>query len=342
MIRVRKHIVLLMGIFLLAIGGTGCSNSTSGGSGSGKQIVSVATVQPDSHPISIGLMAMKDYIEQNLGDKYEVKIYYNSIMGDNTQALELLQMGTLNLVATSGSNLESFDNMYKIFGMPSLFNDEASFRKCMNTESFANEIYKCTRNKGIEGVTWFANGVNNIYSVTPIYTPDDLKGKKFRVQPSEANVMTVTALGAAATTLAYSEVYTALQNHVIDCASNPEMALVSMKHGEVAPYYSYTEHQIFTDMLMANSDFLNSLSEEEQVVFHEAFQIANTIECEEWDKQIEEYKKIAQENMGVTFIKVDKTLFSELEKPVKEELLEKYPEIQPLYDTVQKIQGDRL
>ena len=171
---------------------------------------------------------------------------------------------------------------------------------------------------------------------------DDLKGKKFRVQPSEANIMTVTALGAAATTLAYSEVYTALQNHVIDCASNPEMALVSMKHGEVAPYYSYTEHQIFTDMLMANSDFLNSLSEEEQAVFHEAFQIANTIECEEWDKQIEEYKKIAQENMGVTFIKVDKTLFSELEKPVKEELLEKYPEIQPLYDTVQKIQGDRL
>ena len=84
---------------------------------------------------------------------------------------------------------------------------------------------------------------------------------------------------------------------------------------------------------MANSDFLNSLSEEEQTVFHEAFQIANTIECEEWDKQIEEYKKIAQENMGVTFIKVDKTLFSELEKPVKEELLEKYPEIQPLYGT---------
>ena len=81
MIRVRKHVVLLMGIFLLAIGGVGCSNSTSGGSGSGKQIVSVATVQPDSHPISIGLRAMKDYIEQNLGDKYEVKIYYNSIMG---------------------------------------------------------------------------------------------------------------------------------------------------------------------------------------------------------------------------------------------------------------------
>ena len=169
MIRVRKHVVLLMGIFLLAIGEWG-GNSTSGGSGSGKQIVSVATVQPDSHPISIGLRAMKDYIEQNLGDKYEVKIYYNSIMGDNTQALELLQIGTLNLVGNEGSNLESFDNMYKIFGMPYLFNDEASFRKCMNTESFANEIYKCTRSKGIEGVTWFPQWSKYLFCNTGLYT----------------------------------------------------------------------------------------------------------------------------------------------------------------------------
>ena len=335
-----RRICALMLALCLALGLAGCgSSSTASTSGSGdKRIVSVATTQPENHPISVGLRAMQDYINEKRGDKVEVKIYYNSIMGDNSQALELLQMGTLNLVATSGSNLESFSDVYKIFGVPYLFSSEENFRKCMNTPEFIQQIYDCTKDKGLEGVAWFANGVNNIYSTTPIYTPDDLKGKKFRVQSSEANVMLVQAWGAAATILSYGEVYTALQNHVIDCASNPEMALVNMKHGEVAPYYSRTEHQIFTDMLVANVDFLNSLNDEEKPVFEEAFKIATEKECEEWDKQIQDCIVQAKE-MGVEFIDVDKEPFEKLAEPVKEKLLSN-PALQSLYPIVQKIQGE--
>lgn len=331
-----KKLLMIMFSILIMFGLVGCSGGVTSLEDS-KRIVSIATVQPKNHPISIGLEAMGDYLREKLGDSYEVQVYYNGIMGGNTQALELLQLGTLDIVATSGSNLEAFDDTYKIFGVPYLFKDEESFRKCMDDEEFINPIYNSTIDNGIQGVAWFANGVNNIYSTKPIYTPDDLRGLKFRIQPSEANVMMAEAFGAGATVMAYGEVYTALQNKVIDAASNPEMALVSMNHGEVAPYYSRTEHQIFTDMLIANVDFLNDLSAEERIIFNEAFKVANKVEVEEWDIQIAEAIEKAVK-MGVEFIDVDKEPFEKLQKPVREKLLALAPEIELLYEIVQEIQ----
>lgn len=337
----KKLTAVIISVFL-AVGLAGCStatgsNSASGNIGEKKRIVSIATVQPEDHPISIGLYALRDYINEQIGDQVEVKIYFNGIMGGNSQALELLQMGTLDLVATSGSNLESFDDTYKIFGLPYLFDNEASFRKCMNDEEFINAIYNCTADKGIQGVAWFANGVNNIYSSRPIYAPEDMKGLKLRIQSSEANVKLAQAFGAAAVVMAYGEVYTAMQNHVIDAAMNPEMALISMKHGEVAKYYSRTEHQIFTDMLVANTDFLNSLDDHQREVFEEGFKLCTKVETEEWDKQIKDCITEA-EKMGVQFIEVDKKLFEEIQKGVRDELLRACPVLQPLYERVQEIQ----
>lgn len=339
MIKKRKIMAIVLSFLLTCTAFAGCS-PRSNDSSERTQIISIATTQPEDHPISIALRAFQDHIQKNLDGRYVVKIYYNSIMGDNSQALELLQMGTLNFVATSGSNLESFDDTYKIFGVPYLFKDEESFRECMKDEEFSRAIYDCTVDKGIQGVTWFANGVNNIYSTRGIYTPDDLKGMKFRIQSSEANVKMAQAFDAAAVVMAYGEVYTALQNHVIDAAANPEMALISVKHGEVAKYYSRTEHQIFTDMLIANCDFMNSLAPEDRAVFEEGFKLCTDIEVEEWDKQIEECI-VAAEDMGVEFIDVDKSLFEAKQKSVQEELLNDYEQLQPLYQRVQKIQkGD--
>ena len=315
-----KKIIWILSVIALGVGLAGCSAMSGDGAAEQKRIINIATVQPESHPISVGLRAFQNHIEEN-----------------NSQALELLQMGTLNFVATSGSNLESFDDTYKIFGLPYLFADEASFRKCMEDEEFVSTIYDCTAGKGIQGVCWFANGVNNIYSIRPIYTPDDMKGIKFRIQPSEANVKMAQGFGAAATVMAYGEVYTAMQNRVIDAAANPEMALISVKHGEVAKYYSRTEHQIFTDVMVTNTGFMETLNEEERGVFEEGFRICTNVEVAEWDRQIEDCITEAKE-MGVEFIDVDKTPFEEKQKPVREELLAAYPQLQMLYDRVQEIQ----
>jgi TRAP-type C4-dicarboxylate transport system substrate-binding protein len=204
----------------------------------------------------------------------------------------------------------------------------------MNNREFVTAIYNCTVPKGIQGVTWFANGVNNIYAFKPIRSPENLRGLKLRVQSSEANVKMVQGFGAAAVVTAYGEVYTALQNRVIDAGMNPEMALVSMKHGEVAPFYSRTEHQIFTDMLVANTTFLQSLAEGELRVFQDGFEICTRIEVAEWDRQIADCI-VQAKAMGVEFIEIDKRPFQDMQAPVREGLLAAHPKLKPLYDTVQ-------
>ena len=304
----------------------------------GKRVVSASTGHPYDHPVCVGLRAFGDFIRERLGDKYDVTIYYSAVMGGNVQAQELLQLGTLDLLQTSGSNMEAFNDMYKIFGLPYLFKDEPSFRKCMDNKEFMQTIYDCTKNEGIQGVTWFANGVNNFYSHKPFNTPKDMEGLKIRVQSSEANVKMIHGFKAAAILMAYSEMYTALQNRVIDAGTNPEMALVSVKHGEVAPFYSRTEHQIFLDLLVANAGFLESLTPEERAIFQEGFELATKVQVAEWDRQIVECIKKATE-MGVTFVVPDKAPFEALQVPVREGLINEYPVLRPLYEKVQEIQG---
>ena len=108
-------------------------------------------------------------------------------------------------------------------------------------------------------VTWYNAGTRNFYAKTPINTPDDLKGKKIRVQQSPASVAMANAFGAAAAPMGFGEVYTAIQQGVIDGAENNELALTNNKHGEVAKYYTYNKHQMVPDMLVANLKFLKQL-----------------------------------------------------------------------------------
>ena len=332
---IRKYTAVILCIFLM-LALAGCSIPVSSEELGSKRIISIATVQPDDHPIALGIQAFKEHVEEKLGDRYEVRVFNNGVIGGNSEVLELLQMGSLDMVVTSGSNLEAFAEEYKIFSLPYLFNDEASFREVMEDEEFVNQIYNSTADKGIQGVTWFANGVNNIYASKKIETPEDLKGLKVRIQSSEANVRMVQGFDAAAVVMAYGEVYTALQNGVIDAGTNPEMALVKMKHGEVAKYYSRTEHQIFTDMFVVSTKFMDSLTDEKEV-FQEAFKLSTQVANGEWDNQIAEAIEEATE-MGVEFITVDKKPFEEMQQPVKEALLKVNPKLQSLYDRVQQIQ----
>lgn len=117
------------------------------------------------------------------------------------------------------------------------------YHAVMNDENIMGPVFESTRDSGFVGLSWFDAGVRNMYTTNKeINTPDDLKGLKIRVQTSETNVKMLEALGASATPMSFGEVYTGLQQGVIDGAENNELALINNKHGEVAKYYSYTMH----------------------------------------------------------------------------------------------------
>ena len=326
--------VSICGVMLVAA--TGCSGSLTGG----KRIIRISHAQSETHPEHLGLLKFKEYVEANLGNKYEVQIFPNELLGSAQKAIELTQTGAIDFVVAGTANLETFADVYEIFSMPYLFTSEEAYHAVMNDTDYMENVYGSTDEAGFRVMTWYNAGTRNFYATTPIYTPDDLKGLKIRVQQSPASVKMVQAFGAAATPLSFGDVYTAIQQHVIDGAENNELALTNNKHGEVAKYFSYTKHQMVPDMLVGNLKFLNSLSDEELAVFKEATRLSTEEELSCWDDQVEEAKQIAENDMGVTFIDVDISEFSNKVSNVQQEMLDANPDIQDLYDHIQAINAE--
>ncbi len=280
-------------------------------------------------------MKFKEYVEEKLGDKYEVQIFPNELLGSQTKAIELTQTGAIDFVLVGTPNLENFVKVYEIFSMPYLFTSEEAYHAAMNDEEYMEQIYESTDETGLRVVTWYNVGTRNFYAKKAINTPDDLKGLKIRVQQSPASVNMANAFGAAASPMSFGEVYTAIQQGVIDGAENNELALTSNKHGEVAKYFSYTMHQMVPDVLVGNLKFLNGLSDEELEIFKEAAKLSTEVESEEWDEQLEEAKEYAKDTMGVTFIDVDVEVFREKVLGVQEQMLEDNESIRESYEHFQ-------
>ena len=338
--RYLKRIVAVVMSVGMLIGCVGCgvSSNTEGkqeGTSSKKRIIRIAHSQAETHPEHIGLLKFKEYVEEELGDKYEVQIFPNELLGSQTKAIELTQTGAIDFVLVGTPNLENFAKVYEIFSMPYLFTSEEAYHAAMNDETYMKKIYESTDDTGLRVVTWYNVGTRNFYAKKAIKTPDDLKGLKIRVQQSPASVNMANAFGAAASPMSFGEVYTAIQQGVIDGAENNELALTSNKHGEVAKYFSYNKHQMVPDVLVANLKFLNGLSKEDRAVFEKAAKISTQVEQEEWDKQVEEAKEYAQKEMGVKFLDVDVQLFRKKVLGVQKQMLKDNESIRDSYEHFQ-------
>lgn len=326
-----RKIALAFALFCFAFSLTGCSVTN------GKRIIRISHAQSETHPEHIALLKFKDIIEEQLGDKYEVEIFPNELLGSAQKAIELCQTGAIDFVVAGTANLETFDNIYEIFSMPYLFTSEDAYHRLMQDTEFMETIYTSTDASGFEVLTWYNAGTRNFYSTKPIRMPEDLRGQKIRVQQSPSSVAMVNAFGAAASPMSFGEVYTAIQQGVINGAENNELALTNNKHGEVAKYFSYDMHQMVPDMLIGNAKFLNSLPENEREIFQMAALESTAVELEEWDAAVKEAKDYAANEQGVEFIEVDVEAFQEKVKDVQNSILDSNPKIRPIYERVQII-----
>ena len=240
--------IMKKAVFLAAAGMTALALSGCSAGSSGKRIVRISHAQSETHPEHLGLLAFKEYVEERLGDKYEVQIFPNELLGSAQKAIELTQTGAIDFVVAGTANLETFARVYEIFSMPYLFTSEDAYFAAMNDTDYMNKIYASTEDTGLQVVTWYNVGTRNFYAKKAINTPDDLKGLKMRVQQSPASIKMCNAFGAAASPMSFGEVYTAIQQGVIDGAENNELALTDNKHGEVAKYLQRQSSKIGRQM----------------------------------------------------------------------------------------------
>ncbi|MRX73192.1 DctP family TRAP transporter solute-binding subunit [Bacillus lacus] len=301
---------------------------------SGQTLLRLAHNQNSEHPIHKSLTEFSTLVEEKTGGNVKVVIYPNGQLGTEREIIELTQTGAVDIAKVSAGALENFEGTYSLFNLPYLFDDKEHYYQSMES-SVAEEIYGLTDEIGFIGLTYYDSGVRNVYTrQTPVMTPEDMRGLKIRVQPSGTAIRMIELMGGAPTPMDYGEVYTSLQQGVIDGTENNETALTSGKHGEVAKEYSYTEHSIVPDILIISSTKWGRLAPEEQDAVKEAAeestQLHKKLWAQETESAIEEAKK-----MGVNFSYPEKEPFKEAVMPLHKQF-ENNPETGEFYRKIRE------
>lgn len=274
----------------------------------------------------IGFEAFAKAIAELSNDRFKVEIYPAGQLGDQTELIQQLQLGTVQCAVSSCADLANFAPIVGLLDVPYLFETKQQAWNAMDgevgeiiSETIADEV-------GVNVMGYWSGGTRSVFSSKgPINTVDDLKGLKIRTQPSDIHVKSFEALGAVVSPIAYTELYSALQQGVVDAAENDPSNFYQMKFYEVCKYYSLTEHiqQVATGIALVSQKFYDSLTEEEKGWFDEACAIAQE-EQRAWveDNAAGFIEKLEAE--GVTVNQVEKESFTDAIQPFYEEYV--YPE----------------
>ncbi|WP_227937015.1 TRAP transporter substrate-binding protein [Alkalihalobacillus deserti] len=302
-------------------GGGGNQESSSPEETGNAEAVSLrlAHNQPETHPIHTSLMELLNLTDENSEGNVKIEVFPNGQLGQERDVIELVKSGTLPMAKVSASALEAFDSNYAIFSLPFVFQSKEHYHEVMDNSEAVQEIFEGTRDQGFVAIGWYDAGQRSIYTADQkVESPADMNGLKIRVQESPTSISMIKAMGGSPTPMSYGEVYTSLQQGVIDGAENNETALVSSKHGEVAKAYTYTEHQYVPDVLIVSTKTWDSLSEEQQQAILDAANTSSESHKDVWNQAIEE-SITASEEMGVTFYTIDKQAFIDAAAPLHEE-----------------------
>ncbi|WP_100407541.1 TRAP transporter substrate-binding protein [Bacillus solitudinis] len=316
-----------LSVSLLAACGTDNTENTETNSGdesspneSSAEAVSLrlAHNQPEDHPIHTSLIELSNLTDENSEGNVKIEVFPNGQLGQERDVIELVKSGTLPMAKVSASALEAFDSNYSIFSLPFVFQSKEHYHEVMDNSEAVQEIFQGTEDQGFVAIGWYDAGQRSIYTADKkVESPADMKGLKIRVQESPTSISMIEAMGGAPTPMAYGEVYTSLQQGVIDGAENNETALVNSKHGEVAKAYTYTEHQYVPDVLIISTKTWDSLSSEQQQAISDAADASSESHKEVWSTAIQE-SITASEEMGVEFYTIDKQAFIDAATPLHE------------------------
>lgn len=224
---------------------------------------------PEGHPYHVGALKFGEILSQKTNGEITLQVFPNGTIGKQSQLVEAMSMGTVDLALTNSVVLERYAPLMAVLVMPYVIRDWDHLYKVVDGEIGA-ELNKMLEAKGVTVLAWHETGTTNINSNKPIIKPSDIKGVKTRVfiGPSYAEVG--KALGCVIATMAYSEVYTGLQLGTIDAQFMSGSNVLLSKFFEVAKYYNINELGFFLEPLSMSTMVLDRMSPVHQKAIKEA------------------------------------------------------------------------
>ena len=214
----------------------------------------------DKHPKGIAAALFAERVNKEMDGTMCVEVYPNSTLYDDDALLEAMLQGDVQMGAPSLSKFETFTKVFQIYDLPFMFKNIEAVDEFQNSEA-GQEMKSSMERRGISGLEYWHNGLKQFSANKPLVSPEDAKGLKFRVQPSDVIIAQMEALGASAQPMAFSEVYGALQTGVVDGQENTWANIYGQKFYEVQDGITETNHGVLDYLVVASTDWLDGLDE---------------------------------------------------------------------------------
>jgi len=323
-----KRIIFSFLALILTLGG--CQLDTN------IKVIKMGHAQVVAHPVHNAMVFLGRRLEEKSGGRIKVKVYPNQQLGTERELVELLQIGSLGMTKVSAASLEAFSPEISVLGLPYLFRDDAHMNQVLKGE-IGKELLVSTEKFWLRGLCFYDAGKRSFYTKSkPITNPEDLAGLKIRVQESKMAINMVRGMGGSPTPVAYGELYTALQQGIVDAAENNPPSFYNSRHYEVCKFYSIDEHTAIPDVVLVSTKVWESLNLEEQNWLQEAANESAVYQEGLWKEAVEEALREVRK-AGVEISYPTKEPFFEKVSGVYEQVFKEQPQLKPLIQRIQQV-----
>lgn len=286
---------------------------------SGTTLIRLGHGQTESNERHLACEYFKELVEERSGGKLTVEIFPNELLGSEGVMTESVSFNDLEMVAASATS--QYGSIISIFELPYLFDSYQDAWEVLDSD-IGKRVAEPYLKNNLRLLAYFENGFRNVTSNRLIEKPEDMKGLKIRTPEFELSLSIFKAFGANPTPMAFSELYTALQQGTVDAQENPIANIYANKFQEVQDYLVITNHQYMPIHMIISDEFWKTLSEEEQEIIatasQEAAQYHRDLVRASEESMINELKAD-----GMEVIDVDMDQFRALIDPVYDSFREK-------------------
>lgn len=256
-------------------------------------VFSYAENQAQDYPTTLGAIKFAEMVEERTEGRIRILVYAEGVKGAEGEVIRQMKFGGIDFARVSLSQLAEYIPEMNVLQMPYLYTDSEHMWRVLDGEigvsflSLADEY-------GLVGLSWYDAGARNFYTADrPVTCLEDIEGMRIRVQESEMMADMVEALGAKAVKLGYADVYSGIERGLVDGAENNWPSYESMKHHEVAKYFTVDEHTRVPEMQICSGKTWEKLSEEDRNIILECARESALYERELWKAQEDASKHTA-------------------------------------------------
>lgn len=266
---------ILLIAMLAACGNSGEKASSNGGdesasNGGESKVIKAGIGLNDQHPQYKGLLKFKEIVEEKTDGAITVETYHSGQLGDDRSMTEALQLGTQEVTVPSTAPLANFVPEFSVFDIPFLFPNEEVADTVLDGE-VGQELLQKLESQNLVGLSYWENGFRDLTnSKRAVATMKDFDGLKIRTMENDLHLDAFKALGANPTPMAFTELFTALQQGTVDGQENPYATIYLQKFYEVQNHVSNTHHIYSPFVFLMSKSFYDGLTEDQQKIMKEA------------------------------------------------------------------------